>query len=135
MTQWLCDTNIISEEMKPKPDRAVNQWLQNRELIYVSAITVDEIHYSLRLRHMKKRIQWFEILLKERCVVLNVTTEIAKHAGNIRTALGRNGRTRSQADMLIAATARAHGLTLATRNTRDFEGTGIALLNPFEASS
>lgn len=132
MTQWLCDTNIISEEMKPRPDMAVNRWLQEKELIHVSAITVDEITYGLHLRRMQKRILWFEKLLKERCIVLDVTTEIAERAGNIRAELGRNGITREQPDMLIAATARAHGLTLATRNTRDFEGTGIALFNPFE---
>lgn len=134
MKQWLCDTNIISEEMKPRPDMAVNRWLQEKERIHLSAITVDEITYGLHLRRMQKRILWFEKLLKECCIVLDVTTEIAERAGNIRAELSRNGITRSQPDMLIAATAWAHGLTLATRNTRDFEGTGIALFNPFEGS-
>lgn len=134
MKQWLCDTNIISEEMKPRPDMAVNRWLQEKERIHVSAITVDEITYGLHLRRMQMRILWFEKLLEECCIVLDVTTEIAERAGNIRAELSRNGITRSQPDMLIAATAWAHGLTLATRNTRDFEGTGIALFNPFEGS-
>lgn len=132
MTQWLCDTNIISEEMKPGPEMAVSRWLQKRDLIHISAITVDEIIYGLNLRRMQKRILWFQKLLEERCVVLDVTPEIAQRAGNIRAELGRKGTTREQSDMLIAATAWAHGLTLATRNTRDFEGTGIALFNPFE---
>lgn len=132
MTQWLCDTNIISEEMRPRPDAAVSAWLLEKELIHISAITVDEITYGLRLRRMQKRALWFEKLLRERCVVLDVTIEIAQRAGNIRAELGHKGQTRSQPDMLIAATARVHGLTLATRNTRDFEGTGIAVFNPFE---
>jgi len=132
MTQWFCDTNIISEEMKPRPNMAVSRWLQEKDLIHISAITVDEMTYGLHLRRMQKRILWFKKLLKERCIVLDVTIEIAQRAGNIRAELGRNGITREQADMLIAATAWAHGLTLATRNTRDFEGTGIALFNPFE---
>ena len=132
MTLWLCDTNIISEEMKPRPEMAVSRWLQEKDLIHISAITVDEITYGLNLRRMQKRILWFQKLLQERCIVLDVTTEIAQRAGNTRAELGRKGATREQSDMLIAATAWVHGLTLATRNTRDFEGTGIALFNPFE---
>ena len=131
MSQWICDTNIISEEMKPSPDIAVTAWLQEKDLIHISATSVDEITYGLKLRGMQKRMLWFEKLLKERCIVLDVTTEVAQRAGKIRAELSRRGITREQPDMLIAATAWVHGLTLATRNTRDFEDTGIAIFNPF----
>ena len=53
------------------------------------------------------------------------------NAGVLRGQLGRRGRPRAQADMLIAATAALHGLTLATRNVRDFEDCGVAVVNPF----
>ncbi len=52
-------------------------------------------------------------------------------AGELRGRLRSRGLARSQADMLIAATAQLHGLTLVTRNVRAFEGTAIGLVNPF----
>jgi toxin FitB len=63
--------------------------------------------------------------------VIPVTTEIGRRAGELRAQMEGKGQTRTQADMLLAATAQRHGLTLVTRNTGDFEGCGIALLNPF----
>ena len=52
-------------------------------------------------------------------------------AGQLRGKLQSQGKPRTQADMIIAATAQIHKLTLVRRNTRDFEGCGIPLINPF----
>ncbi|MCA2941052.1 MAG: type II toxin-antitoxin system VapC family toxin [Microcystis aeruginosa Ma_QC_Ch_20071001_S25] len=57
--------------------------------------------------------------------------EIALYAGEIRVKLRTQGKTRSEADMLISATAKIHKLTLVTHNIRDFEGCEILLFNPF----
>lgn len=64
--------------------------------------------------------------------ILKVDAEIAHRAGVMRGSFAQRGIVRDQPDMLIAATAQAHGLTLVTRNSKDFEGCGISLLNPFE---
>lgn len=132
MMQWLCDTNVISEDMRPQPNALVHAWLRKQERLFVSAITIDEISFGLRRANMPERLEWFRAFVADQITVLEVDKDIAYRAGNTRAELGRKGITREQPDMLIAATAWSHGLTLATRNTRDFEGTGIALFNPFE---
>lgn len=79
----------------------------------------------------KRRIEaWLDAWIKDQCDVLPVTAEIALHAGTLRGSFQRKGRPRQQAGMLIAATAAAHDLTLVTRNVRDFDGCGIAVLDP-----
>jgi predicted nucleic acid-binding protein len=70
-------------------------------------------------------------VLKTYCQIIPITAEIAHHSGELRGRLRTQGKPRTQADMLIAATAHLHQLTLVTRNTRDFEDCGISLLNPF----
>jgi predicted nucleic acid-binding protein len=67
----------------------------------------------------------------QRHEVLTISEAIARRAGELRGQLAARGVVREQADMLIAATAQAHQLTLVTRHTKDFENCGIGLLNPF----
>jgi predicted nucleic acid-binding protein len=74
---------------------------------------------------------WFDTFVQEHCVIHAVTAEIAAVAGRLRGALAVRGMSRTQADMLIAATAQVDRLTLVTRNVRDFGGCGIPLLDPF----
>lgn len=134
MNEWLCDSNVISEEMRKRPIPYVREWLADKDSIFISAITVNEILFGLHQRSMTKHIEWFDIFMAKKCIVLDVDSRIARHAAEVRGRLAADGKPRSQADMLIAATAWAHDLTLATRNTRDFEGTGIAVFNPFDVS-
>jgi len=65
------------------------------------------------------------------CDVFPVTVEIARRCGAMRARLRAAGALRTQADMLIAATALEHDLVLVTRNERDFDGCGLRLVNPF----
>jgi predicted nucleic acid-binding protein len=88
----------------------------------------------LSYKNASKKRAWFENFVQYRCEVLPVTTDIAKQCGTLRGQLRKKGITRSQADLLIAATALLHKLVLVTRNTRDFEECGIQLFNPFESS-
>jgi predicted nucleic acid-binding protein len=76
-------------------------------------------------------LERIESLLEVFSHIYEVTDAIARHAGILRGQLGSRGQVRGQTDMLIAATASAHGLTLATRNKRDFDGCGIAVFDPF----
>ncbi|MEH2038836.1 MULTISPECIES: type II toxin-antitoxin system VapC family toxin [unclassified Nostoc] len=128
---FLCDTNIISELVKLKPNSGVLKWAEGDFSIVLSAITVEEIFYGLTSKPNSRIQIWFENFLENNCQVLPITTEIAKRSGELRGQLRLSGKTHTQADMMIAATAQIHQLTLVTRNIRDFDGCGIPLLNPF----
>ncbi|HEY0993888.1 MAG TPA: type II toxin-antitoxin system VapC family toxin [Kofleriaceae bacterium] len=127
----LVDTNIIAELARPRPDPGVVAWAGKLSTMTLSAISVEEISFGLAANPRPRLERWLSDFLDSDCRILDVTSSIAKHAGILRGQLARRGRSRTQADMLIAATAALHGLTLATRNERDFDDCGVTVINPF----
>jgi len=127
----LVDTNVLSEFVRPAPNRGVTAWAADIDRIFISVISIEEIEFGLSWKPNKKVASWFENFFAEACDSLPITDEIARRAGVMRGRFLMQGVTRTQADMLIAATAQVHALTLVTRNVRDFDGCGIKLLNPF----
>ena len=127
----LVDTNVLGELARPRPDPRVIAWTRGLATMTLSAITVEEVFFGLSAKRSLRIERWFEDFLGSDCQVLEITQPIARHAGILRGQLGRRGSPRTQADMLIAATAALHGLTLATRNERDFEDCGVTVINPF----
>lgn len=127
----LCDTNIISELARPIPNPGVIAWSETITSIYLSVVTIEEIYYGLTAKPSSRIQNWFESFLATYCQVLPITLEIAKCSGELRGFLRTQGKPRTQADILIAATSKVHSLTLVTRNIKDFEGCGISTLNPF----
>jgi predicted nucleic acid-binding protein len=87
---------------------------------------------GLALRRNDKVQRWLEQFNEHRCSVLDVSIAIARHAGTLRGQHAARGRVRSQADMVIAATAAQHGLTIATRNECDFDDCGVLVEKPFD---
>jgi predicted nucleic acid-binding protein len=128
---FLVDTNVLGELTRPRPNRGVIAWANQVATLSISVVTLEEIHYGLSWRPNDRIRSWFERFLAEQCRILPVTEDIACRAGELRGVFRARGETRSQADMLIAATALAHRLTLVTRNEADFEGCGARVLNPF----
>lgn len=131
---FLCDTNIFSELIRPFPNSGVVAWNQTATVINLSVITVEEIYYGLTAKPNSRIQNWFENFLRNQCQILPITLEIAQCGGELRGMLRTQGKPRSQADILIAATARVHNLTLVTRNSKDFESCDISILNPFTNS-
>jgi predicted nucleic acid-binding protein len=127
----LIDTNVLSELARPRPDPRVVDWAGDLSTVILSVVSVEEVFFGLSAKPSPRIARWFEDFLDSDCRVLEVTTPIARHAGILRGQLATRGRPRTQADMLIAATAALHGLTLATRNERDFKDCGVTVVNPF----
>ena len=132
----LVDTNVLSETVRPRPNPGVMRWLAAHPNFSISAITLEELAFGIDRMQGKKRTLLYEWLDRLRAEpsprIVPVDAEIALAAGRLRARRERKGKPVAQADMLIGASALTHGLTLVTRNTDDFEGCGIALLDPFE---
>ena len=127
---FLLDTNIVSELARVHPNADVLAWAGQVTTHGISVVTIEEICNGLAA-NPSRRIEAFMSAFFAGETCYPVTSDIATRAGNLRGSFKRRGLVREQADMLIAGTAQAHGLTLVTRNVRDFDGCDIPLLNPF----
>lgn len=128
---FLCDTNVIGELARPRPNAGVVAWASQVSTLTLSAVTIEEVFFGLAWKPHPRAQAFLERFLETRCQVLPVSEEVARIAGALRGRLQSEGRPRSQADVLIAATALLNGLTLVTRNQPDFEHCGVPVLNPF----
>jgi predicted nucleic acid-binding protein len=135
----LLDTNVLSEARRPDGNALVKARLLAlpEEDQYLSVITIGELAAGIAKLDPGKRRRGLEesLELAERqfaAHILPIDREIAHLWGDLTTRAAKAGRTLHAADGLIAATALHHGLRLMTRNTRDFEATGVQLINPWE---
>jgi predicted nucleic acid-binding protein len=137
----LLDTNVLSEVTRPSPDPRVLKWLDglDEDRSYISVVSIAEIRRGVALmdegRKREALAEWLARDLPQRFEqrVLLVDESVALAWGDLMGLAKRRGRGLSSMDGLIAATAIAQQLTLATRNTKDFEGFGIELLDPWAA--
>lgn len=134
---YLVDTNVLSELPRPRPDTEVVAWLERQREVAISVVSIEELTFGVARAPAARRpklTRWLDGLVGA-ARLLDVTPEVARAAGELRAARASKGRPVAQADMLIAATAMVHGLTLATRNGRDFDRCGVALFDPFARKS
>lgn len=134
---YLVDTDVFSESARAKPDHKVLDWLAKHErAIYVSAITIGELRRGIERLSDGKRKTRLRLWLQDVCEcmqgrVLSFNPATAHVWGQLKAKWERGGVSVPSLDSQIAATAQRHGLTVVTRNTRDFQRTGIKVLNPF----
>lgn len=136
---FLLDTNVVSEWTRPTPNQGVISWLSQAEedAVYLSVITFAELRRGIeRLapgRRRKTLDEWLRGELPRRFEgrIAHIDGAIADEWGRLTARQESRGRPISAMDALIASTALAHGLTLVTRNARDFEGAVKSILNPW----
>lgn len=128
---YLCDTNVVSELTRREPNPGLLAWVEGMRSLTISVVTLEEILYGLAWRPVPRIVSWFDSFLERRCEIVSVTPEVARISGQLRGRFQAKGETRTQADMMIAATAQALGLTVVTRNVRHFDGCGVPVLSPF----
>ena len=142
MNGFLIDTNVLSEYNRPGgPDLGVKRWLETteRQSQHVSIITLAEIQKGIELLEGGRRRAQLEHWLTQDLEawfsgrVLPVDRKVAMRWASLVAQGSRTGRSLPTVDSLIAATALAHGLTIVTRNTKDFEGIGATIVNPWAA--
>ena len=141
MSGFLIDTNVLSEYNRPGgPDPGVKRWLEttDRQTQFVSVLTLAEIQKGIELLDAGRRRTQLEEWLTQTLEawfagrILAVDRQVSARWALLVAQGSRAGRPLPTVDSLIAATALAYDLTIVTRNTRDFEGCGVAIFNPWE---
>ncbi len=137
---YLLDTNAISEWMKPLPDPGLMDWSHatDEDLLYLSAVTIGEVRRGVeRLpdgRRKARLTAWLaeDIIDRFGKRLLPVDAAVAQAWGRMRARADRQGQAVDPIDGLIAATAESHGLTVVTRNRKDFANTGVPVISPWD---
>jgi predicted nucleic acid-binding protein len=136
---YLLDTMVLSELRKARRDSLLVAWLRGVRPVdlHLSVVTIGEVEKGIAGQRRRdpafaaRLTAWLDDVLRHYAArVLPVDVNVARRWGQLADAHGHAG-----ADLLIAATALEHGLTVVTRNTRHFERTGAALFDPFRGGA
>lgn len=136
---FLLDTNVVSEWIKPRPNGGVVSWLAeaDEDRVFISVVTLAELRYGVERMatgNRRRRLEeWLrgELPLRFEGRVISVDKAIADAWGQVVAYSETAGRPIGAMDALIAATVKVHGLILVTRNASDFEPTVKAIVNPW----
>ena len=137
---YLLDTCVISEIIKPGKDKKIVEWIQSKaeDSLFISVLTLGEIHKGISKlpdsRRRKSLWTWVDNDLKNRFAgrILEISEEIATCWGEIQAKSETDGKKMPVIDSLIAATAIKHNFTVVTRNVKDIENSGCKSINPWE---
>lgn len=138
----LLDTNVISELMRAKPAQIVLDWFGQHEAadLFISAITEAELRTGVAILPDGQRRDRLQLAIDAmidqdfQTRVLPFDSSAARSYAEIAAARRAKGKPIMDADCQIAAIARACGAAIATRNVKDFEGSGISVIDPWDAA-
>ena len=136
---FVIDTNVASELMRSEPMATVAAWIGERDAhdMYLTAVSEAELLYGVAIMPVGQRrnaleaamTRWLDLGFRER--IFPFDSAAARAYAEIAAGLRRAGRPIGEADCQIAAIARSRGAVLVTRNVRDFEGTGLDVIDPW----
>lgn len=136
--KFVVDSDVISETSRPRPNDAVVRWIQAEGRWALTAVTVYELSRGIQLvTSARKRAfldDWLARVLERSADVLPFDRATGLQAAQLAVRAQRSGKSVSQSDLFIAASAAARGLSLATRNVAHFRGFGIPVFDPFTGS-
>ncbi len=134
--KYLLDTDVVSQYTKLPPNPHVDAWVQRIDDsdLYISGITFAELWYGINLLPQGKRRteleNWVEDDLSMQFFnrIVGFDLDVAKRYGSLMARAKKNGHNPNAMDALIAATAEANGMVLATLNRKDFERLGVEMV-------
>lgn len=135
------DTNVVSEPLRAAPNPTVVAWLdaQVAEHLFLPAICLAELLAGVEALPAGRRRRVLEAAVSQQLVelfggrILSFDAEAAMSFARVHAAASKAGNPIGFADCAIAAIARSKGFVLATRNARDFSGTGVRIVDPWQA--
>ncbi|MEO2039448.1 MAG: type II toxin-antitoxin system VapC family toxin [Martelella sp.] len=134
------DTNVVSEAMKPEPDPAVRDWLDDQaaETLYISSVTVAELLFGIgalpdgrRKQKLAATLDGMLPLFEGR--ILAFDSNAARHYADLAVVARKAGRGFPTPDGYIAAIATAHGFAVATRDASAFDAADVPVIDPWTA--
>jgi len=136
------DTNVASELMRPEPTPAVAAWIAERDAqeMYLTAVSEAELRYGVAIMPVGKRrsameaamTRWLDQGFRDR--ILPFDSAAARAYAEIAADRRQAGRPIGEADCQIAAICRSRSAVLVTRNLRDFQSTGVEIIDPWVAT-
>ena len=134
---YLLDTNVLSELRRKTPDAGVSRWFAQKPAssLYLSVLTLGELRKGIEgVRESARRLALTDWVQSELSMfflgrILDVDAQVADRWGKLVASAGRPV---PAIDSLLAATALVHGLSMVTRNAKDFESLGLEVINPWQ---
>ena len=137
MSGYLIDTNVVSELTKASPDSGVIAFLSEQDDLWLASVVLHELEFGLQSLPQGRRRDALRQVLSDFITefddrILPLERVEAEWAARLRAEAHLSGRALHLGDALIAGTAKAHGLSVATRNVKDFDGLDVNVANPWQ---